>query len=78
MRDNIVEVREEYKTWFHFKRDLEIKLGKAVPVDLWLRTRPKKPLPWCKADFETTLSEVSAILQARKKSQLISLRDIVY
>jgi hypothetical protein len=52
-----------YKTWYDFKRKLESELGRGLPVDLWLRTKPRKPLPWDETDLRVTLSEVARIQQ---------------
>jgi hypothetical protein len=48
----------EYKTWYDFKMTLESKLGYGLPVSLWLRMKPQKPLPWVDADFQATLSAI--------------------
>jgi hypothetical protein len=63
MPDTMLHPQKEYKTWDTFKRDLESKLGRWVTVDLWLRTKPKKPLPWNNADLQTSLSEVLRVQQ---------------
>jgi len=48
---------------------MESKLGQGMPVDLWLRTKPKKPLPWNYNDFQTTFSEAIRINQSFMLSQ---------
>jgi hypothetical protein len=58
MLDTRVYSQKDYKTWDTFKRALESRLGRWLTVDLWLRTKPKKPLPWNEADLRNSLSEV--------------------
>lgn len=61
MPDMTLNIYREYTTWYDFKRDLESKLGRFLPVNLWLCTKPKKPLPWNNNDLQVTLSEVLRI-----------------
>jgi hypothetical protein len=35
-----------------FKRDLELKIGHYVDINLWLQARPKRPFPWANSDLE--------------------------
>ena len=63
MPDTRSGTQVEYKTWFDFKRELETILGQGLPVGLWLRTKPKRPLPWYDTDLHTTLAELSKIQQ---------------
>jgi hypothetical protein len=44
-----------YPTWYDFKRNLELKTGRFLNVDLWLLVKPKKPLPWNSDDFNNSL-----------------------
>ncbi len=62
-----VYVHIEYKTWYDFKRAVESKLGRGLPVDLWLRTKPKKPLPWDYGDLRATLSAIVTIQDSVKR-----------
>jgi hypothetical protein len=61
--DQVVTTHKDYKTWDVFKRDLETKIGRWLTVDLWLRAKPKKALPWNDIDMQTSLSEVLRILK---------------
>ena len=67
--DTTLNLNIEYKTWDSFKMAMESKLGQGMPVDLWLRTKPKKPLPWNYNDFQTTFSEAIRINQSFMLSQ---------
>jgi hypothetical protein len=58
----------DYKTWYEFKRDLELKLGCGLPVEIWLRTKPKKALPWNNFDFRTSLAAIMLIREGLKNS----------
>ncbi len=51
----------QYHTWYDFKRVLESRLGHALSVNLWLRTKPHKPLPWDETDLATSITEVTKI-----------------
>jgi hypothetical protein len=66
--DTMLNPNIEYETWDRFKMDMESQLGQGLPVDLWLRTKPKKPLPWDYNDFQTALSEVKRIQQSLMES----------
>ena len=57
-----------YNSWFDFKRDVESRLGRGLPVSLWMRAKPNKPLPWRQADLQATLSEVRILQQDQDKS----------
>jgi hypothetical protein len=57
-----------YKTWYEFKRDLEVKLGCGLPVEIWLRTKPKKALPWDLFDFRTSLAAIILIRDGLKNN----------
>jgi hypothetical protein len=35
-----------------FIRDLELKIGYYVDINLWLQARPKRPFPWTNSDLE--------------------------
>ena len=35
-----------YPTWYEFKKELQIKLGRPVLNQEWLHIKPRKPLPW--------------------------------
>jgi hypothetical protein len=61
MPDAMLHPQMEYEYWYDFERELESKLGQYLNVDLWLRTKPKKPLPWNNADLQTSLSAVLVI-----------------
>ncbi len=61
--NNVVNMHRDYKTWDVFKRDLEVKLGWWLTVDLWLRVKPRKHLPWNEVDMQTSLSEALRILK---------------
>ncbi len=54
-------VLTQYHTWYDFKRVLESRLGHALSVNLWLRTKPHKPLPWDESDLATSFAEVTKI-----------------
>jgi hypothetical protein len=66
MPDAMLHPQKEYKTWGTFERDLESKLGRWVTADLWLRTKPNKPLPWNDVDLRTSLSEVLIIQRTQR------------
>jgi hypothetical protein len=55
--------RVRYYDWYTFKNDLETRLGRALPVKVWLRTKPTKSLPWCEDDMHATLVETMKILK---------------
>jgi hypothetical protein len=57
-----------YNSWFDFKRDIESRLGRGLPVSLWMRAKPNKPLPWRQADLQATLSEVRILQKGLDKS----------
>jgi hypothetical protein len=50
-----------YATWDAFKRDLELNSGHFLPVDWWLRVKPKKALPWDNLDMQSSLSAVAKL-----------------
>jgi hypothetical protein len=50
-----------YRTWDLFKKDLERTSGYFLPVDWWLRVKPKKPLPWDHVDMQNSLAAVAKI-----------------
>jgi hypothetical protein len=50
-----------YNTWDGFKRDLERTSGHFLPVDWWLRVKPKNPLPWTNLDMQNSLAGVARI-----------------
>ncbi len=54
-------VLTQYRTWYDFKRVLESKLGHALSVNLWLRVKPRNPLPWDESDLATSFAEVTKI-----------------
>jgi hypothetical protein len=68
MLDTRLNPHIEYKTWDTFKRELESNLGRWLTVDLWLRTKPKKPLPWNDVDLQTCLLEVLRVGQEYERS----------
>jgi hypothetical protein len=49
------KMRTRYDTWYDFKRDLEYKLGIFLPVNIWLRVKPAKPLPWFDFDMQAII-----------------------
>lgn len=52
MQDEVVYIRTRYDTWNTFKKDLELNLGHFLPNNLWLKSKPKKPLPWSNTDMK--------------------------
>jgi len=52
MQDEVVHIRTRYDTWNTFKKDLELNLGHFLPNNLWLISKPKKPLPWSNTDMK--------------------------
>ncbi len=50
-----------YTTWDAFKRDLEFSSGRFLPVDWWLRVKPKRPLPWTHSDMQACLAAVAKL-----------------
>lgn len=61
MPDTMLNPQMEYETWDTFKRALESKVGRWLTVDIWLRTKPKKPLPWNDVDLQICWLEVLKI-----------------
>ncbi len=53
--------RIEYNTWYAFKKDLELILWCHLANDVWLRVKPRKPLPWHEPDMLASLSEFMKI-----------------
>ncbi len=49
--NTLSKMRNRYDNWYDFKRDLESKLGVFLPVNVWLRIKPAKPLPWFDYDL---------------------------
>jgi hypothetical protein len=64
---DVPNINMEYKTWYDFKRAIESKLGRGLPVDLWLRTKPKKALPWDDVDLRTTLSAILIVQESLRR-----------
>lgn len=50
-----------YAAWDTYKRDLERTSGHFLPVDWWLRVKPKKPLPWTHLDMQESLLAVARL-----------------
>jgi hypothetical protein len=50
-----------YTTWYGFKKDLESLGGSFLPVDWWLRIKPKKALPWTRLDMQDSLAGLARI-----------------
>jgi hypothetical protein len=61
--DTLPQAQSQYDTWYAFKRDLESLAGRFLPVDWWLRAKPKKPLPWTNQDMQDSLTVVIKIKQ---------------
>ncbi len=51
MVNTIVDIRL-YNTWYDFKKNLQARTGVLVLNDLWLKIKPKKPLPWSELEME--------------------------
>jgi hypothetical protein len=54
---------KRYHDWYSFKNDLETRLGRGVPVKVWLRTKPKTDPPWVESDMQSTVVEAMKILK---------------
>jgi hypothetical protein len=57
----IAQPRSSYNTWYGFKNDLESLARSFLPVEWWLRAKPKTPLPWSNLDMQDSLVEVGKI-----------------
>ena len=53
--NTILKIRNRYDNWYDFKRDLESKLGLFLPVNVWLRIKPSKSLPWYDYDMQVII-----------------------
>ena len=51
-KDTLPRATDKYYDRDDFKKELELKIGHYVDVNLWLQARPKKPLPWTVSDLE--------------------------
>jgi hypothetical protein len=61
LRNTLAQVQGLYNSWDSFKRDLERSSGHFLPVDWWLRVKPKKPLPWTHLDMQDSMVGLSRI-----------------
>jgi hypothetical protein len=61
--DTLAQAQGLYNSWDSFKRDLESLGGIFLPVEWWLRAKPKTPLPWTKLDMRDSMAEVIKIRQ---------------
>jgi hypothetical protein len=65
MKNRITSVPRDptrYDTWSAFKQDLELNLWCHVENSLWLKIKPKRPLPWHDSDMEAAISQLSDVL----------------
>jgi hypothetical protein len=56
--NTLLKINNRYENWYDFKRDLESKLGVFLPVNVWLRIKPSKPLPWYDFDMQSIIKKI--------------------
>lgn len=52
---------KKYYSSADFKKDLELKIGHYIDVNLWLQARPKAPLPWTDSNLEESFLYVKKV-----------------
>jgi hypothetical protein len=57
------QAQESYNSWDNFKKDLESLAGIFLPVEWWLRAKPRTALPWTNLDMRDSIAEVIKIRQ---------------
>lgn len=51
-----------YTTWYEFRQELGKKLG-FIPLNwLWLKIKPKDPLPWTEANLSASLNVATRLV----------------
>jgi hypothetical protein len=63
LSNTLTQAQRSYISWDSFKKDLESLGGIFLPVEWWLRARPKTPLPWTNLDMRDSIAEVIKIRQ---------------
>ena len=56
-----IKQKAKYKTWYHFKRDLEAHVGYAILNWDWLKIKPKVSLPWSYDQMNSALLELEGL-----------------
>ncbi len=63
------KTQKEYLTWEAFKRDLESRVRSPLPIGIWLRARPKTPLPWHGGELQASLKELLRIQKSQRNKR---------
>ncbi len=64
MQDISINASGLYHSWNAFKRDVDLNLGHYVSVNLFMQTKPPKPLPWTKSDVKQTVLRIKKVESA--------------
>ena len=60
----------EYDTWYEVKRDCEKLVGTGLSNRIWLRVKPRAPLPWNDTDKAVVLSRIIRLLHLPRRKKL--------
>ena len=60
-QNSMDQISKKYYRSDDFKKDLEVKIGHYVDINLWLQARPKKPLPWTDFNLEESFLYVRKV-----------------
>ena len=58
-----------YMTWYDFRRELGDRLGHMPLNSLWLRVKPKGPLPWTRPQIEEALMAIARLRQQKTQQK---------
>ena len=56
----------DYRTWYEFKKDLEMESGRSLLNSDWLKVKPAAPLPW---DCSLLRSSLDNLRRLRRDGQ---------
>jgi hypothetical protein len=59
----LAQAQASYNNWSSFKTDLESLARIFLPVEWWLRAKPKTPMPWTRLDMRDSMAAVVKIRQ---------------